>query len=73
MTFKKIASQNQLQIKGCASFCFCYYDIIFEELSKLGQTSCVIPYYIEIKDTLQLGKFFVALLENWYKMKKTID
>ena len=52
MTFKKIASQNQLQIKGCASFCFCYCDIIFEELSKLGQTSCVIPYYIEIKDNL---------------------
>ena len=47
-------------------------DVIFDKLSKLGQISCVIPYYIEEKDSLNLDKFFANLLESWYKMRKII-
>ena len=53
-------------------FLFFYSDVIFDKLSKLEQISCLIRYYIEIKDSLSLGKFFVNLLENWYKMRKII-
>ena len=35
----------------------------------IGANFFVTPYYIEIKDSLYLGKFFVNLLKNWYKMK----
>ena len=36
----------------------------------MGPISCVIPYYIEIKESLYLGKFFSNFFENWYKMRK---
>ena len=44
----------------------------FDKLLKLGQISGVILYYIEIKDSLYQGTFFVYILKNWYKMKKII-
>ena len=64
-------SKSSLDQKLC-HFWFFHCDIIFDKLSELGQISCVVPYYIEIKDSLYLGKFFVNFFENWYKMKKII-
>ena len=32
---------------------FFHCDVIFDKLSKLRQISCAIPYYIEIKESLQ--------------------
>ena len=45
-------------------FLFFRCGIIFDKSSKLWQISCEIPYYIKIKDSLYLDKFFVNLLEN---------
>ena len=53
-------------------FLWFHFDVIFDKLSKLGKISCVIPYYVDIKDSLYLGKFLVNFLENWYKMRKII-
>ena len=47
-------------------------NVTFDKLSKLGQISVVINYYIEIKDSLYLGKSFVNIFENWYQMRKII-
>ena len=33
------------------------------QLSKLGQISCIIPHYIETKNSLYLGKFFSVFLK----------
>ena len=49
---------------------FFHRDVIFKKPSKMGPISCVIPYYIEIKESLYLGKFFSNFFENWYKMRK---
>ena len=68
MTFKKNhKSKSRLDQKLC-QFLFFQCDVIIDKLSKLGQ----IPYYIEIKGSVHLGKFSVNLLENWYKMRKII-
>ena len=65
MTFKKNwKSKSRLDQKLC-QFLFFHCDAIFNKLSKLGQISCVIPYYTEIYP-VYLGKTFVNLLENWY-------
>ena len=66
---KKRKSKSRLDQTLC-QFLFFHVNVIFDKLSKLGQISCVIPYYIEIKDSLYLGKFFVNLLNNWFKMKR---
>ena len=47
-----------VKAKSYASFCFFYYDVIFDKLSNLGQIPCVIPYYIEIKRLLISGRVF---------------
>ena len=39
---------------------FFHRDVIFNTLPKLEQIYCVIRYYIEIKDFLYLGKFFIS-------------
>ena len=53
---KKTKSKSCLNQKLC-QFVFFDCDVIFDKLSKLGQISCVISYYIEIKDSLHLGKW----------------
>ena len=53
-------------------FLFDHCDVISEKKSKLGQISGAIPYYIQIKDFLYLGNFFVDLLEKWYNKRKII-
>ena len=70
MNFKKsLKSQSCLDQK----FLFFHCGVIFDKLSKLGQISFVIPYYIEIKDSLYMSKIFVNLLESWYKMRKKLN
>ena len=56
MTFKR---NPQVKIKFKSKVCQVFFDcdVIFDKLSKLGQISCVISYYIEIKDSLHLGKW----------------
>ena len=54
------------------AFVFFHYDVNFDKLSQLEQISCVIPYYIEIINSLNMDRFFVNLLENWHKMGKII-
>ena len=57
MTLKKPRkSKSRLNQKLC-QFLFFDCDVLFDKLSKLGQISCVISYYIEIKDSLHLGKW----------------
>ena len=68
---KNRKSRSRLDQKLC-QFLFFHCDVIFDKLSKLGQISCGVPYYIKIKDSLYLGKFFVNFFENWYKMRKII-
>ena len=52
MTSKKsLLSKSLIDQKLCQFFFHC--DVIFDKLSKLRQISCVIPYYIEIKESLQ--------------------
>ena len=62
MTFEKTSSQNQ----NHDSFFFRRV-VIFDKLSKLGQISCVILCYKEIKDFLYLGKIFAwsSILDVW--------
>ena len=72
MTFKKThKSKSRLGQKLCQFFFF-HCDFIFDKLSKLGQVSCVIYYYIDIKDFLYMGKFFVNLFENWHNMREIV-
>ena len=71
LTLKKTQVKITSRSKFMPVFVF-QCDVIFDKLSKLGQISCVIPYYIEKKDSLNLDKFFANLLENWYKMRKII-
>ena len=51
----------RLRQKLC-QFLFFRCDVIIDKLSKLEKISCVIPYYIEMKDSFYLGKFYVRLL-----------
>ena len=67
LIWKNRKPKSRLDQKLC-QFLFSSCDIYFDKLSRLGQISCAISYYIE-KDSLYLGKFFVSLLENWCKMK----
>ena len=53
-------------------FLLFHCDAIFDKLSKLGQMSCVILLYTEIKNFFHLRKFFVIPFENWYKIRKII-
>ena len=59
---KKICISQSRQDQKLCQFLFFCCDVIFDKLPKLGQISCVILYYIEIKDSSYLGKFFVKLL-----------
>ena len=68
---KPRTSQSCLDQKLC-QFLFVHCAFVFDKLSKLGQISCEVSYYIEIKGALYLGMFFANLLENWYKMRKII-
>ena len=61
--FQLIKPNSRLDQKFCQLFFHC--DAIVDKLSKLGQISCVISYYMEIKDSLYLSKFFVNVLKNW--------
>ena len=72
MTFKKSGKSKRRLDQTLCQFLFFHCDIIFDKLSKLGQISYVIPYYIENKRLLYLGRFFVSLLENWYKLRKIV-
>ena len=65
MSFEKTTSQNHVWIKSSANLCFF---IVTSSLTNyqsiLGEISCVIPYYVEIKDSLYLAKILFNLLEN---------
>lgn len=50
-------SKSGLDQKLC-QFLFFHCHAIFDKLSKLGQIYCVIPYYIKIKESLYMGRFF---------------
>ena len=68
MTFKK---NRKSRSRSKVMPVFAFFTVrSSDKLSKSGQISCVIPYYIEIKNSLYLGKYFVNLLENWYKNNK---
>ena len=58
----KIASRSK--VMPVFLFFFFHCDVIFDKLPKLGQISCVTASYIETKDSLYLGKFFVGFFEN---------
>ena len=65
MTLKKLRKpKSRLESKVIPVFAF--------SLLKLGQMFCVIPYYIRIEDSFYLGKLYINLLENWYKMRNLI-
>ena len=57
MSFEKTTSQNHVWIKSSANL---YFFIVTSSLTNyqsiLGEVSCVIPYYVEIKDSLYLAK-----------------
>ena len=63
MTFEK----HQVKTKIMTVFFFFRRVVIFDKLSKLGQISCVILCYKEIKDFLYLGKIFAwsSILDVW--------
>ena len=63
MAFKNRSSTSRLDQNLC-QFLFFHCDVIFDKLSKLEQISCVIPYYIDVKDSLYLDKFRVNIFEN---------
>lgn len=69
--YKNYKSKSRLDQKLC-KFLFFYSNIIFDKLSKLRQIFYVIPYYIEIKDSLHFPYVLVHLLENWCNMRKII-
>ena len=54
-------------------FLFFLIDVIFDKLSKLGEISRVISYYIETKGSWYLGQFFVNFFENCHKMRKNTN
>ena len=71
MTFKNPQFKINLDQKLCQFLLF-HCDVIFDKLSRLGQISCLTPYYIELKDPYIRATFFVNLLKIWYKMRKII-
>ena len=54
---KKVCKSKSCLNQKLCQFLFFDCDIILDNLSKLGQISCVISYYTEIKDSFHLGNW----------------